>query len=83
MEFGEFDFGGLALAADGEFARDEDKHATEFGAFINEIVGRFDRDELTISCERGAGFFRKVGGDPRGGQGCVSERVGHREESKG
>ena len=83
MEFGEFDFGGLALAADGEFARDEDKHATEFGSFFDEIVGRFDRDELAISREGGAGLFRKVGGDPRGGQGSVGERVGHRKEIKG
>ena len=64
LKFGEFDLGGLALAADGEFACDEDKHATEFSAFIDEIVGRFDRDELAISREGRSSFFGEVGGDP-------------------
>ena len=46
-------------------------------------MGRFDRDELAISCECGAGFFGEVSCNTRGGQGCVGERVGHRKNSKG
>ena len=66
LQLGEFELGILALAADREFACDNDVHFSKLGALIHEVVRGFDRDEFSVPCQRGAGLIAKVLGDTAG-----------------
>jgi len=63
LQLGQFDFGGLSLAADGKLARGHDVHAGKFLPLIDEVMGWLYGDVLTIGGQSRSRLVGEMGGD--------------------